>query len=119
MQRASVDHRSEKEIAVGRIVHAVGRNAARDGLAIDLRIHLGRVRRGDHNRVAVEISAGKGTLDPFKLAFKSELPNLRICRGRNDAQLRAGLEQACDLVERYGASADDKRAATVEFEKNR
>jgi hypothetical protein len=47
------------------------------------------------------------------------LPNLRICRGRNDAQLRAGLEQACDLVERYGASADDKRAATVEFEKNR
>src|SRR5208282_5724923 len=77
LQISAADHRTEEEVAIGNVVHAVAGDAARDGLAINRRVDFGHIGGGDDDEVAVEIGGLKLALDPLELALSGELANFR------------------------------------------
>jgi len=114
LQRASVDHRSEKESQLGGS-STLCRNAARDGLAIDLRIHSGAFV------AAITIALPSRSVLAKGRSIHSSLPSRVSCRisglpRRNDAQLRAGLSRLAILSSATEPARRQARA-TVEFEK--
>jgi hypothetical protein len=119
LQRAPADHGTKIKVAVGRIVHTVGQNLARDGFPINLCVDFGGIGGGDDQINAIEVGDFKGPLDPFETAIDCELANFRSRHWSNHAQPQASLEQAVDLVERNRARADNEAGATFEFEKDR
>ena len=118
MQRAPADHSAEIKIAVGRVVHAVGQDAALDRTLINGGVDFGGVGCRNHHKVAIEVGEFKCALRPFEPAIGGEGANLRCCNRGNDAQMQAGIEQAANLLQRNIACADDEAVATVQFEKD-
>ena len=118
LQIAAAHDRAEEKVAVGNVVDAVRRDAARDSLAIDRGVDFGRIGGGDDDEVAVEIGWLELALDPIELALGGELADFRPSLRRNHTQLDAGLEQAADLFERNRSRADEQGGAAVEFQKD-
>ncbi len=119
LQWAARDHGPEEEIAVGNIVDAVAEDAVLRGFTIDRRIYVGLIGRRDDELLAIEIGRIEGPLDPLDCAVACQRADFRTCFGRDNAQVRAGLEQAADLVERDCAGPDNQDGTAFEFQKDR
>ena len=97
LQIAAAHHRPKKEIAVGNIVHAVARNAARQRFAINRRVHLWHVGRRNHNKVAVKVRRLKLPLHPLEFSLSRQSPEPlpapraqpRAASGRSSAATRS------------------------------
>ena len=103
-----------------RIVHAVAKNAAFDGSAIDSGIYLGGVGGCDDHKDAVKVGDVKAPLDPFKLAFEVQAAESSgFASGATTRSRTPVLSRLLIFSSATRARAHHQAAPSIEFKKDR
>ena len=92
MKLAAANHRTEEEIAIGNVVHAVAQDAALDRALIHSGVDGGGVGGGNDQVIAVEVGELERPLYPFEPSLRCQSADLRLRLWRNDAKAQSGFE---------------------------